>query len=99
MQVSDEGALNTRLISMGYQPVLVQVAPGAPAAVGRATQATRPQAPASPGPGTSPVRATERNIARMYQQLYISFRAGMPAFQALHTVSAQVADVGLRQVL
>lgn len=99
MQVTDEGALNTRLISMGYQPVLVQVAPGAGGTAAQTAGAARSQAPPKQAPSGSRASATERDVARMYQQLCISFRAGMPAFQALHTVSGQIANATLRQVL
>ena len=98
MQASDEGALTSRLLAMGYQLLMAQVAPGAPGAAAPLTSAGRPQATPKVQ-GGSHVSASERDIARMYQQLYISFRAGMPAFQALHTVSGQIANAGLRQVL
>ncbi len=102
MQVSDEAALNSRLLAMGYRPTLVQMAPnGAPATGSTARVSTAPPKPGAataPG-GVSPLSASERGIARMYHQLFISFRAGMPAFQVLHTVSGQVADAQLRQML
>ena len=101
MQVADEHALASRLQTMGYQPLLVetsrrplQYAPQA-AAVGAGFPAAMPAAPLI----TSPLTASERSIARMFHQLYISFRAGMPAYQAVSTVAGQVHERPLRQAL
>ncbi len=109
MQVSDEQALSARLTSMGYRPVHVEAAGGAgrtrmpaapspvPAAAG--TGVFAPAAPAAvPGP-RSRLSADTRSVARMYHQLHLSFRAGMPAYQALTTVQGQIHHGALRQVL
>jgi general secretion pathway protein F len=94
MQVSDENTLTMRLVSMGYRPMSVQLAPGAG---GR--PAPTPVSAASPSGPVSNAFLNERTLARMYHQLHISFRAGMPAFQAVNTVAAQVMDPTARQVL
>lgn len=101
MQVNDEAALNTRLLAMGYRPILVQVASngGRNGRAAARSPAAPGKQPASGGVEDSRITAGERAVARMYHQLFISFRAGMPAFQVLHTVSGQVADAQLRQML
>jgi len=100
MQVADERALCERLAGMGYRPTRVE--------------ATGPPAQRPPAPGSVPqdrtigyaqaapvsdLSANERSLARLHHQLYISFRAGMPAYQALTTVQGQVREQSLRHVL
>jgi type II secretory pathway component PulF len=99
MQVADEQALAVRLASMGYQPTSVEIAQRSlrQAAQRSAVGAgSIPQAAAGP---VSPLTASERALARMFHQLHISFRAGMPAFQAVSTVATQVQEPPLRQAL
>ena len=101
MQVSDERALATRLTSMGYRPLSVQVA-GGNGAVARPQRQVTGQPVVAQVPTAAPgskLTANERSMARMYHQLYISFRAGMPAYQAFSTVAGQVHERSLRQVL
>ncbi len=113
MQATSEQEVFGRLTSMGYNPVLAQSAPLDTAAARPGHPAVSRSIPAHPftAPGAVPVgassagqaparlSASKRSIARMYHQLYIAFRAGMPAFQAISTVSAQVPEHGLRQAL
>ncbi|HTE18802.1 MAG TPA: type II secretion system F family protein, partial [Armatimonadota bacterium] len=101
MQVADEHALASRLQTMGYQPLLVETsrrplqhAPQA-ATVGVGSPHVTQSAPLA----VSPLTASERSIARMLHQLHISFRAGMPAYQAVTTVAGQVHERPLRQAL
>jgi type II secretory pathway component PulF len=95
MQVPDEQALNARLQAMGYRPTTVQMAQSG----GARTLQPAASPHAAPAAGASRLSANERALARMFHQLHISFRAGMPAFQAVSTVSAQVADPAIRQAL
>jgi type II secretory pathway component PulF len=111
MQVPDEQALSARLHSMGYQPTTVQVAQRALTPAGRAVSrpvqqaqqlrsggsATRSMPPPS-GP-LSRLTANERSVARLFHQLHTAFRAGMPAYQAISTVAAQVPERPLREAL
>ncbi|HEU4753327.1 MAG TPA: type II secretion system F family protein, partial [Armatimonadota bacterium] len=88
--------------SMGYRPTSVQVAQrnltaGAFAAPAHVTASSYTAGgPAGP---VSNLSANERARARMFHQLYISFRAGMPAYQAVTTVASQVFEPALRQAL
>lgn len=107
MQVSDEAALNARLTAMGYQPTHVEIphrsltaSRGVTQAAGASTAAAGSAARASHAmPGASPLTASERSIARLFHQLHIAFRAGMPAFHAISTVAGQIHERSLRQVL
>lgn len=97
MQVADERVLTARLATMGYQPLSIEVAGGSsPRIPSYAGSAPVYGAPAGP---VSNLSAGEREIARMFHQLYLSFRAGMPAFQALSTVGEQVRSSPLRSAL
>jgi type II secretory pathway component PulF len=102
MQVADERALTARLHSMGYQPTTVQVAQRslreAQQQVGTSARTLAFSAPPAAA-RTSNISAGERAIARMFHQLHLAFRAGMPAFQALTTVQAQVYEPSLRAAL
>ena len=69
--------------------------PAAPPMAVGSVPAYRP-APAGP---KSKLSASKRSIARMFHQLHIAVRAGMPIFQAVSTVSAQVPEAPLRQML
>lgn len=103
MQVADEAALSARLTAMGYRPVTIH----APAVTRRGTRQAAAQAhltatggkAVNAGGATSKLHADERSMARMLHQLYLAFRAGIPAFQALSTVQAQVSHLALRQAL
>lgn len=103
MQVSDEAALSDRLRAMGYRPVTIH-----PPTIAR--RGTRQASMQTHGAGTrsaavgrsgrvSKLSADERSMARMLHQLHLAFRAGIPAFQALSTVQAQVSHPALRQAL
>lgn len=101
MQVEAEEAVAPRLEAMGYK--LVQVEPTvrplhAAAARTRATGAagTAPRAAAG---GASGLTAPERELARMFHQLHLSFRAGMTPAQAAANVAGQVPHPALRQTL
>jgi type II secretory pathway component PulF len=114
MQVPDEQALSARLHSMGYQPTTVQVAQRTLTPAGRAATRAVPQtqlaqplrsggavrrpSPAVSGP-LSRLTADERSVARLFHQLHTAFRAGMPAYQAISTVAAQVPERPLREAL
>lgn len=95
MQVADEATLTSRLATMGYQPIAIQQSQTSL----RPSTGSHQAAPPSQGPPVSRLSASKRSLARMLHQLYISFRAGMPAYQALSTVAGQVHDRPLRQAL
>src|ERR1041385_9014088 len=98
MQVPDEQALTVRLNSMGYQPVTIEMAPGARGGAAAAASARTLMAapvPAHAAPQGSKLSADERSISRMYYQLHQGFKAGMPAFQTLTTVQAQIRHSAL----
>lgn len=92
MQVDSEPALQARLSSMGYRPVLVQVAQ-------RTLQAAEAPAAAPPGAAVSHLAAKDRDVARMLHQLHLAFRAGMAPILSLTTVAGQSYSASLRQVL
>lgn len=94
MNVASEQALAARLQSMGYHPTTIQVAQRS---LRQTAAAPAPQSAAfAPGARLS---ASDRSVARMLHQLHISFRAGLPAYQALTTVSGQVAEPVLGRCL
>ncbi|MFN3652914.1 MAG: type II secretion system F family protein [Armatimonadota bacterium] len=100
MQELDEQAVSRRLAAQGYRPVSIEVAQRGlrASAAGLAAGAPAAATQSAPAP-VSRLSAPERSIARMLHQLHISFRAGMPAYQAVSTVAGQVHDRSLRQVL
>jgi type II secretory pathway component PulF len=97
MQVTDEYALSTRLSAMGYQPTVIEIAQRNLTPASRLTPTGSPlvTAPAN----ASTLTASERAVAQLFHQLHIAFRSGMPAIQAITTVSTQVHDRGLREAL
>jgi type II secretory pathway component PulF len=95
MQVADEQMLATRLNSMGYQPTSIQIAQSQ---VGSGRDRSRTIQGTVTAP-RSPLSASKRSVARLFHQLHMSFRAGMPAYQALTTVAGQVHEAPLRQAL
>lgn len=105
MQVSDEAALNARLTEMGYRATHVEIPHRSLTACRGATHASGSTASRLPAraygamPAASPITASERSIARLFHQLHIAFRAGMPAFQAISTVAGQIHERPLQQML
>jgi MSHA biogenesis protein MshG len=101
MQVRDEDALNSRLTAMGYQPVLVEPANAVrgPAARTPGALAGGVTVPLPASASASSLAASERSAARLLHQLHLSFKAGMPVYQALTTVAGQVHEPALRQAL
>jgi type II secretory pathway component PulF len=95
MQVADERSLTARLAALGYQPTHVETA----GASGREVTATGGVLGTPPVSRESKLSADRRSIAQMFHQLFIAFRAGMPAFQALTTVSGQSPHPAVRQAL
>ena len=89
MQVADEQILSQRLETMGYEVAAVhpaarlQATAATPAA--RATERARP--------------VSHRVMARFFEQLSVSLKAGIPAFQALSQVAMQTPEVRFREVL
>jgi type II secretory pathway component PulF len=84
MQVTDEGVLARRLQAMGYVPVLVQPALARPAAPGVATGGV--------------TRVPKRAVAQFYYELWMSWKAGIPAFHALDEIAARTAHSGMRRI-
>src|SRR5262245_40949118 len=82
MQVTDEGVLARRLQAMGYVPVLVQPALARPAAAAVATGGV--------------TRVPKKAVAQFYYELWMSWKAGIPAFQALDEIAARTAHSGMR---
>ncbi len=97
MQVADERAVADKLMQMGYRPVSIELTQRtAPQTASRSTQATSPSAPMAPG---SPLTVNKRTLSRLFHQLHVSLRAGMPPFQAFTTVAAQIPEPAARQAL
>jgi type II secretory pathway component PulF len=101
MQETDEQALTARLTSMGYRDLSIEIAQRQ---LRQAAQFTSPVVQHQPAGSrhaaeVSKLSTNERALARMFHQLHLSFRAGMPAFQAVSTVAVQVHEPPLRQAL
>ena len=79
MQVSDEQTLTMRLVSMGYRPVSVQLAPGGG---GRQAGPASPVTAASPAGAVSTLSVNERTLARMERGWALGGRA--PSRDSLH---------------
>jgi type II secretory pathway component PulF len=92
MAAGDEQSLAQRLGAMGYR--LVNALP--PQEGGTAPTATMAAPVSRKG---SSLSASRRGIAQMFHQLQLSFRAGMPAYQAVTTVAAQTREGSLRRAL
>jgi type II secretory pathway component PulF len=97
MQVSDEHAVADRLTQMGYQPTAIELTQ-------RSFQQTAGKTATSVGPAPPPVHGSpltvnKRVLSRLYHQLHVSLRAGMPPFQAFTTVAAQIPEHAARQAL
>jgi general secretion pathway protein F len=82
MQVADEAALQRRLTAMGYVPVTVHAAPAAALPQGRAAGCDQP--------------VSSWALAVLYEELYTTFRAGIPLSQALAATAERVPLRGLR---
>jgi general secretion pathway protein F len=83
MHVADEAVLQRKLTAMGYVPVTVQRAPEAAAAPeGRAAGRDRP--------------VSSYALSLFYEELYTTFRAGIPLSQALASVSGRLPHAGMR---
>lgn len=83
MQVADEAVLQRKLTAMGYVPVTVQRAPEAAAPPeGRAAGRDQP--------------VPSRALSLFYEELYTTFRAGIPLGQALSAVADRLPHAGLR---
>jgi general secretion pathway protein F len=83
MQVANEALLQRKLTSMGYVPVVVQQAPeaGAPPE-GRAAGRDQP--------------VPSRALSLFYEELYTTFRAGIPLGHALSSVAGRLPHPGLQ---
>jgi general secretion pathway protein F len=98
MQVTDEQSLQDRLVGMGYQPTLVEIAQRSLSQNRTLTGMGVPAAGGAPV-ATSPLAASDRAVAQLFHQLHLAFRSGMPAIQAVSTVAAQTHERGLREAL
>lgn len=94
MQVVDERSLMARLTALGYQPTLVEPAERRPAVATNTGVFSAPSVDAG-----SRLWADSRAVAQMFHQLFIAFRAGMPAIQAITTVAGQSHNPAVRQAL
>jgi general secretion pathway protein F len=83
MQVADEAVLQRKLTSMGYVPVTVE----------RSPEAVKPPEGRAAG-RDQPV--SSRALSLFYEELYTTFRAGIPLGQALTAVSSRLPHAGLR---
>src|SRR3954471_18884810 len=83
MQVTDEAVLQRKLTAMGYIPVTVQRAPEAAAPPeGRAAGRDQP--------------VSSHLLSLFYEELYTTFRAGIPLGQGLTAGAAPLPHPGLR---
>lgn len=83
MQVANEAVLQRKLTAMGYVPVTVEPAPGAAAPPeGRAAGRDQP--------------VPSHALSLFYEELYTTFRAGIPLGQALSSVAERLPHPGLR---